>query len=857
MAQDAWEADKMLDSYIYDYLLKRSLQNTAKAFQAEAHVSSEPVSIDAPGGFLFEWWSVFWDIFIARTNDKHSDVAASYVESIKAQEQQQPSQQQIQLQQLLLQKRAQQQQHRNVQQQQQENLQQHRRQQKQQLYDNNGRFSTSDQDILLAADSSVRQNSAAANSLSVKIYEERMKVPAQTDALDASMKQSFTENCGQLLDSNPTSMLKPTSISAQASGQIFHESVSGIPGSLQHAQTRNKRPQESSQDIKAEANAALNLRTKGADGSLTGVGILGSNQAGNNLTLKGWPLTGLEHLRTGFPQHKSFMQSPQPLHHLQFLTLQQQQQLLLQAQQSMVSSPVDMDSRRLRMLYGSRNLVPGRDLLSNSFTETFPSGGPPLQNIGSTVQRMDSDMLMKIAALQQHQQTINQQQLLHHPLLSPQQQSSNHHTDEQDNMMMAGTVAMHGGLSNSFHGNEQVSKNQRGRKRKQPITPSGPVDSTGTAHAAGPSPSSSPSTPSALSPGDTVSTPSQHHNANISKALVVYGADAPGSPTSQLVRFVGDDCLDDNVFLPHDEADEINAGSHCINSDKGSILQEISSARASTSRVLCCHFSSDGKLLATGGHDKKVVLWNAETLKQKSILEEHTSLISDVRFSPNIPRLATSSFDKTIRVWDANKQDYSVHMFTGHFASVMSLDFHPVKDDLICSCDGNNEMRFWSINEGRAVRVTQGGSTQLRFQPRLGGYLAAASDNVVSILDVETQAWMRRFEGHTKRVDSLCWDPSGEYVVSVSEDTVKVWSLKMGNEERCVHELNCTGSKFSSCAFHPTYPSLLIIGCHQSLELWDMSENKTMTIPAHDGLITSLAVSSSGTVASTGHDKIT
>lgn len=40
------------------------------------HVSA----IDAPGGFLFEWWSVFWDIFIARTNDKHSEVAASYIE---------------------------------------------------------------------------------------------------------------------------------------------------------------------------------------------------------------------------------------------------------------------------------------------------------------------------------------------------------------------------------------------------------------------------------------------------------------------------------------------------------------------------------------------------------------------------------------------------------------------------------------------------------------------------------------------------------------------------------------------------------------------------------------------------------
>lgn len=50
----------------------------------------------------------------------------------------------------------------------------------------------------------------------------------------------------------------------------------------------------------------------------------------------------------------------------------------------------------------------------------------------------------------------------------------------------------------------------------------------------------------------------------------------------------------------------------------------------------------------------QVFLWNADTLKQKSILEEHSLLIADVRFSPSTPRLGTSSFDKTVRVWDAD-----------------------------------------------------------------------------------------------------------------------------------------------------------------------------------------------------------
>ena len=48
----------------------------------------------------------------------------------------------------------------------------------------------------------------------------------------------------------------------------------------------------------------------------------------------------------------------------------------------------------------------------------------------------------------------------------------------------------------------------------------------------------------------------------------------------------------------------------------------------------------------------QVILWHAETLKQKAILEDHSLLITDVRFGPSSPRLATSSFDKTVRVWD-------------------------------------------------------------------------------------------------------------------------------------------------------------------------------------------------------------
>ncbi|XP_056166566.1 transcriptional corepressor LEUNIG-like isoform X1 [Syzygium oleosum] len=320
-------------------------------------------------------------------------------------------------------------------------------------------------------------------------------------------------------------------------------------------------------------------------------------------------------------------------------------------------------------------------------------------------------------------------------------------------------------------------------------------------------------------------------------------------------------------LVSRDETDRRHTVGRCMDVSEVSLVvfkfgatefsfTEVSTIRASTGKVVCCHFSSDGKLLATGGHDKKAVLWHADTLKTKTTLEEHSSLITDVRFSPTMPRLATSSFDKTVRVWDADNPGYPLRTFMGHSSTVMSLDFHPDRDDLICSCDWDGEIRYWSFYNGSCSRVFRGGLAHTRFQPHLGRYLAAAADDAVNIFDVDTQACRQTLQGHSKSIDSVCWDSTGELLASVSENSVRVWAVGSGSEWDCVRELSCNGNKFHSCVFHPTYPSILVIGCYQTLELWNMAENKTMSLPAHDGLIAALAVSNvTGLVASASHDK--
>ncbi|XWS26919.1 hypothetical protein CRYUN_Cryun26dG0071500 [Craigia yunnanensis] len=836
--------------------MKRNLNATAKAFQAEGKVSTDPVAIDAPGGFLFEWWSVFWDIFIARTNEKHSEAAASYIESqmVKARELQQQQQQhyqkphQMQMQQFLLQRHAQQQQL----QQQEQQQQQQQQQQREGTQILNGAVNG-----LVGGEPLMKENPASAIAATRKMYAETFRFPRQRDLDDAAVKQ-LGDNVGQLLDPNQASMLKAASVGGQPPGQTPHGTPGNVSGNLQQMQNRGQQSPVPTQDSKSEINSMVTPGASGPDGSL--IGVHGSNQAGGNLTLKGWPLMGLDQFQSKLLQQpKSMIQSSQPFNQLQL-----QQQLLLQAQQNLSSPSANaLECRKLRMLLNNQIIGLGKDGPLNSLCDVVPKVGSPTQVGCPALPRGDTDMSIKLQQQQLHHNNQQSQQFAHHSLSSHKSQNSNHQLQQQDKMIGACSMMPDSSISNIFQGNDQASKNQVGRKRKQPGSSSGLVNSSGTANTTGPSPSS-PSSPSTHTPGDAISIPTLPHNSGSSKSLLMFGSDGLGSLSSapnQLAdvdRFVDDGSLDDNVesFLSHDDPEPRDRVGRCGDVSKGLTFTEVGLIHASTGKVECCHFSADGKLLATGGHDKRAVLWCTESFAVRSTLEEHSQWITDVRFSPSMSRLATSSADRTVRIWDADNPGYSLRTFMGHSTTVTSLDFHPTKEDLICSCDNNSEIRYWSIKNGSCAGVFKGGATQMRFQPCAGRFLAAAADNSVSILDVEAQVCTAKLQGHKNAVHSVCWDPTGEFVASVSDDLVRVWTVGSGGKGECVHELNCTGNKFNTCVFHPTYPSLLVIGCYETLELWNMIENKTLTLHAHEKLVSALAVSNvTGMVASASHDK--
>ncbi|XP_011096320.1 transcriptional corepressor LEUNIG-like [Sesamum indicum] len=325
--------------------------------------------------------------------------------------------------------------------------------------------------------------------------------------------------------------------------------------------------------------------------------------------------------------------------------------------------------------------------------------------------------------------------------------------------------------------------------------------------------------------------------------------------------------LDEDIesFFSNDEAPEDKSTSfgrtflrsssaHETIDQQGFPFEQVRSLHLTKNKLLCCDFSTSGKFFAAAGHEKKVIICSLKQPTRHSILG-HSQLITDIRFKPNSNMFATSSFDRSVKIWDAANPGRALFNFVGHAEHVMSVDFHPRNPNLLCSCDSNDEIRLWNVKESACFHSFKGANQQMRFQPRQGNLLAAASGNIIRVFEVETGIIHHRFEGHAKDVRSLCWDVCGAYLVSVSEDSARIWSVASGG--KCVHELKSGGNKFASCTFHPAYSQVVAVGSYQNIDIWNPTMgNKTWSYQAHEGIISALAnASETNMIASVSHDQ--
>ncbi|XP_058829710.1 periodic tryptophan protein 2 homolog [Topomyia yanbarensis] len=218
----------------------------------------------------------------------------------------------------------------------------------------------------------------------------------------------------------------------------------------------------------------------------------------------------------------------------------------------------------------------------------------------------------------------------------------------------------------------------------------------------------------------------------------------------------------------------------------------------------CVTYSPDGQLLATGGLDGKVKLWNINNGFCFVTFSEHSSSVTAVEFSGNKKFFVSASLDGTIRAYDIVRYR-NFRTFTSpepvQFASV-AVD----QSGELVAAGGQDvfEVYLWSMKLGRLLEVLSGHEgpvVTLAFSP-----VATSSAMVSGSWDKSIRIWdCLESSGSHETIDvgsdvvCVVFKPDGEEVaVSSLNGQITVFHVKTAQQVASIEGRNDMGGSVSA-----------------------------------------------------------
>ncbi len=206
--------------------------------------------------------------------------------------------------------------------------------------------------------------------------------------------------------------------------------------------------------------------------------------------------------------------------------------------------------------------------------------------------------------------------------------------------------------------------------------------------------------------------------------------------------------------------------------------------------------SRDNKLIATGGEDNFVRLWDAQSgklLVRFNDPHKHDKAVNDVTFSPDGTKIASASADRTVKVWDIASESLAMTI-TGHFDWVYSVAY---------SADGNS-------------------------------IYSASSDRTIREWDTLYGREKMRLVGHTSQVYDIAVSVDGKHLVSVGQDSsVRIWDISLtGAREDLTLD---TGDKSYALAYSSDGARIATGGAGNAITIWDAKTGEVLGKLVTDG----------------------
>jgi WD40 repeat protein len=196
-------------------------------------------------------------------------------------------------------------------------------------------------------------------------------------------------------------------------------------------------------------------------------------------------------------------------------------------------------------------------------------------------------------------------------------------------------------------------------------------------------------------------------------------------------------------------------------------------------------FSLDGTRAAAAGAGGDLWTWEPDTGRRCLTLRGHTSGIQCLAFSPERHLLASGGDDSTVRLWDTATGRQRAVMYSRHRHDVIHcLAFAPDGKTIATGSHTAVTIRLWDPSTVREraslVGHASGGVAALAYSPD-GRILASGGhDATIRLWDTATGRVSASLKGHAGLVHALAYSPDGQSLASGGDDgLVRLWDTQI------------------------------------------------------------------------------